>query len=461
MSNEKQRDARPREVLEPRLSKMADGEWLSDIAHRGTGVLQFRKQRGVVRAYVRYTRPDGTRDRIPLGPWDPKGKAGRTLAQLKVDFRKWSARYQAGEHNLRAAQEERDRAAEQARREAEEAAREKSSQTLGALCEAYADQLRHDRKVSHAEVRKRLQRHVRDKHPKLWATPAVDAMPEQVIEVMRALVDRGKARTANLIRSYLRSAYRTAINARLSPKSRPALLAFNIKSNPVRDIAMAEDTGGVRDRVLSVAELRAYWTALKEFAGPAGAALRFHLMTGGQRFAQLRRAMTKDIDHDAHAIRLLDGKGRRRKPRTHWVPLVEPAEDAMAAMCPVRLGPYLFTLTRGQTPADRAALSRALKQIAGGLVADGRASALFSLGDVRRTVETVLSGAGISEEWRAHLQSHGLSGVQARHYDRHSYAPEKREAIETLRRIIEGAEMPNVTSLATARSRARRRAQVR
>jgi len=54
------------------------------------------------------------------------------------------------------AQEERQRTAEQARREAEEAAREKSSQTLGALCEAYADQLRHDQKVSHAEVRKRL-----------------------------------------------------------------------------------------------------------------------------------------------------------------------------------------------------------------------------------------------------------------------------------------------------------------
>jgi len=440
---------------------MADGAWLSEPSRRGKGVLQFRKQRGVVRAYIRYTRPDGSRDRLALGIWDRAGVDGLTLAEIDHSFSKWSRRYQDGERNLRVAQEERQRTAEQARREAEEAAREKSSQTLGALCEAYADQLRHDQKVSHAEVRKRLQRHVRDKHPRLWATPAVDVMPEQVIDVMRGLVDRGKARTANLIRSYLRSAYRTAINARLSPKSRPALLAFNIKSNPVRDIAMAEDSGGVRDRVLSVAELRAYWGALKDFPAPAGAALRFHLMTGGQRFAQLRRATTKDIDHDARAIRLLDGKGRRRKPRLHWVPLVEPAEDAMAAMCPVRLGPYLFTLTQGQTPADRAALSRALKQIAEGMVADGRASALFSLGDVRRTVETVLSGAGISEEWRAHLQSHGLSGVQARHYDRHSYAPEKREAIETLRRIIEGGDMPNVTSLVAARSRAKRRAQVR
>ena len=31
---------------------------------------------------------------------------------------------------------------------------------------------------------------------------------------------------------------------------------------------------------------------------------------------------------------------------------------------------------------------------------------------------------------RAHLQSHGLGGVQTRHYDRHSTMDEKRKALE-------------------------------
>jgi hypothetical protein len=34
------------------------------------------------------------------------------------------------------------------------------------------------------------------------------------------------------------------------------------------------------------------------------------------------------------------------------------------------------------------------------------------------------------------LQSHGLTGVQARHYDGHDYLPEKRMALETLAREV-------------------------
>ena len=33
---------------------------------------------------------------------------------------------------------------------------------------------------------------------------------------------------------------------------------------------------------------------------------------------------------------------------------------------------------------------------------------------------------------RGHLQSHGLTGVQARHYDGHDYMREKRSALDIL-----------------------------
>ena len=49
----------------------------------------------------------------------------------------------------------------------------------------------------------------------------------------------------------------------------------------------------------------------------------------------------------------------------------------------------------------------------------------FQLRDLRRTCETMLAGLGVSSDIRAQLQSHGLGGVQNRHYDRHDYAPEK------------------------------------
>ena len=53
----------------------------------------------------------------------------------------------------------------------------------------------------------------------------------------------------------------------------------------------------------------------------------------------------------------------------------------------------------------------------------------FNVRDIRRTVETMLAGLGISKDTRAQLLSHGISGVQAAHYDRHSYADEKRAAL--------------------------------
>jgi integrase len=54
----------------------------------------------------------------------------------------------------------------------------------------------------------------------------------------------------------------------------------------------------------------------------------------------------------------------------------------------------------------------------------------FSMRDLRRTAETHMAALGISSDVRAQIQSHGLGGIQARHYDRHDYMPEKRAALE-------------------------------
>lgn len=51
-----------------------------------------------------------------------------------------------------------------------------------------------------------------------------------------------------------------------------------------------------------------------------------------------------------------------------------------------------------------------------------------------------MAAAGVPIEVRAHLQSHGLSGVQARHYVRHDYLPEKEQALRSLFEIVGTAE---------------------
>ena len=55
---------------------------------------------------------------------------------------------------------------------------------------------------------------------------------------------------------------------------------------------------------------------------------------------------------------------------------------------------------------------------------------------VRSTVETVLASRKVSQEHRGRLQSHGVSGVQATHYDAHDYLEEKAEAMQTLYHIL-------------------------
>ena len=53
----------------------------------------------------------------------------------------------------------------------------------------------------------------------------------------------------------------------------------------------------------------------------------------------------------------------------------------------------------------------------------------FDLRDVRRTVETMLAALRVSKDTRSQLLSHGISGVQSAHYDRHDYIEEKRAAL--------------------------------
>ncbi|MNR65059.1 hypothetical protein D3C85_1879550 [compost metagenome] len=70
---------------------------------------------------------------------------------------------------------------------------------------------------------------------------------------------------------------------------------------------------------------------------------------------------------------------------------------------------------------------------------------------MRATIETHLAALGVNQERRAWLLSHGRSGVQAKHYDRYSYLPEKRQDLEKwaryLDRLTNGEAASNVVPL--------------
>jgi hypothetical protein len=71
----------------------------------------------------------------------------------------------------------------------------------------------------------------------------------------------------------------------------------------------------------------------------------------------------------------------------------------------------------------------------------------FQAKRIRSGVETLLAKARISKDDRGRLQSHGVSGVQARHYDGHDYMDEKRIALVTLFNLLDGPESASVTPI--------------
>ncbi|MNN71711.1 hypothetical protein D3C81_1876730 [compost metagenome] len=61
----------------------------------------------------------------------------------------------------------------------------------------------------------------------------------------------------------------------------------------------------------------------------------------------------------------------------------------------------------------------------------------FTWRTLRATIETHLASLGVNQERRAWLLSHGRSGVQAKHYDRWNYLPEKRGDLDRWARYLD------------------------
>jgi len=337
------------------------------------------------------------------------------------------------------------------------AAKARTKSTLGALMDAYVAHLQLSGKPSHKEVAGTVERNITKAHPKVAAQPVDSITVESVMPVFRTLTKAGKWRAAEKLAAHLRAAFNAAKASRLDAGVL-SFADFDVRSNPLSDLKVSRPDEGANtlsepseaeSDALSEIELRNYWAHIEKLETPHGAMLRFHLLTGGQRVEQLSRLTIRDWDNDAKTILLLDTKGRRRKARQHVVPLLPDAISALEDMrTEAPAGPHLLTVSAGARAAVPHTLAAAMREVSELLVDKELVSMTVTPGTIRRTVETRLAAARVSKDVRAHLQSHGLGGVQDRHYDRHSYIDEKREALVTLRAMLEKPSKPgNVVSM--------------
>jgi len=307
-------------------------------------------------------------------------------------------------------------AAKAAAEAAKRAAEQRKKYTLHALCMAYADHLKTKGKDKTAtDVRSAFRVHVVEAHPDIASTPAREVTSHQIAALVRKVRESGKLRTAGILRNYLVAAFNAARKAPFDSGISSDLIQFEITTNPAEIIpAIAVNKG---ERNLTPDELRTYLEALGDDG--AGQALRVALFAGGQRMAQLLRAKVSDYDPVTSTLRLWDGKGKRQTAREHLLPL----------------GPMAVTvierLITTQAKADESLFGVSERTVGNRVssISDAMPGAAFDLRDIRRTCETMLAGMGVSKDIRAQLLSHGISGVQSQHYDRHDYWQEKRAAL--------------------------------
>lgn len=334
-----------------------------------------------------------------------------------------------------------------AAKEAEALAAENRKQySLKALCKSYCDHLETKGKADSArQARSILKVHVFEAYPDIAALPASEIDADHVATLIRKVIEQDKKRTAGVLRSYLSAAFNAARKARFDAKLPSDLIAYGVKDNPAEIIATIPVNRG--DRTLASEELKDYMAKLSD-DNLSDLALKLDLYAGGQRMAQLLRPKASDYDKDTQTLRLWDGKGKRTAPREHLLPLAPKGAAIVEKLIerarkqeeenakkegrePSYSTLWLFS-SHGKTKLADTTPGKRVAEISKSMKGES-----FDLRDIRRTCETMLAGMRVNKDIRAQLLSHGLSGVQDAHYDRHGYIDEKRAALVAWERRLD------------------------
>jgi integrase len=146
---------------------------------------------------------------------------------------------------------------------------------------------------------------------------------------------------------------------------------------------------------------------------------------------------------------------RYKQGRNQEVPLSSLAVDILAD-APRWRGPFVLSTTGGEKPSSNYGKNKTKldeKMLAHLREVDPDAELTpWRLHDLRRTVGTNLARLGVPVHTISRVLGHAQGGVTAI-YDRHSYAPEKRDALERWATKLRAIVDDQVVDLATERGR--------
>jgi integrase len=208
-------------------------------------------------------------------------------------------------------------------------------------------------------------------------------------------------------------------------------------SSPVvRGMARVKPKERARTRVLSDDEIRILWPAFEK-SGTFGALAKMLLLTA-QRRDEVVRMSHKEIGADG--IWTIPAE-RYKTKRPNFVPLSkaallvireQPKHDDCEYVFPSRAKTPYSGFSKSKAKLDEAVLA-AMKQAKKGTNVEPIPN--WTLHDLRRTAKTLMARAGVRPDISERVLGHVIAGVEGT-YDRHSYADEKRDALEKLAAII-------------------------
>ncbi|KAB2962642.1 MAG: integrase family protein [Thermoanaerobaculia bacterium] len=380
-----------------------------------------------------------------LPPWAPAVDA-LTLSEARDRARRLRAFIRAGGDPVAEREAARQRAAATIRDEERAARGEPAEGSFAALAAAWLAYQRRSPRSPEA-IRAAELALERDALPALGARPAGEITRAEVWAVAEAVAEGRGARRR-------RPGRPAPVGARslVGIVSRIYVYALDrdfpgVQSNPAARLRRRFEAERRRDRVLSPAELRAFWEATEDEPTALRAFARVLLLTGLRR-DELLAARWSELESDEHGTWLAVPATRMKSKRAHRAPLCRDALAELERLAEFREGAYLFPGRFSPAAPMREAyffrqrLAAKVAALLDGELADSRP---WTWHDLRRTARSLLAEAGASntvgELFIAHLPPalRGPAGA----YNVHPYRAELQHAGELLaarvRYHVEGA----------------------
>jgi integrase len=286
--------------------------------------------------------------------------------------------------------------------------------TVADLFEAYVQYLKDAEKPSWKETEKGLNK-IADALSR--NRPAREIEPDEIVEVIRPIYERGKKAMADHVRSYIHAAYSWGLKSEHDYRS-ASQRRFRLVYNPAAGIPTEPKKVGTRwlDEDEFVQLYRWLECPDAPVHPPYTRAVRILMLTG-QRVEEIARLHVDNWDAEEKII----DWSKTKNGAPHAIPVPPIAAELIESIKPNEYGWFFPSAKDPKRPVSHGTLySFMWRQRDRGVIP------VVTNRDLRRTWKTLAGQAGVPKEIRDRIQNHALQDVSSKSYDRWNYMREKR-----------------------------------